>query len=145
MSAGTATFSSSKALSGTHFTQRLPMTDTPTNDPTALSREMLTQWERSMNELLTQHMSTAEFSKHMNESMKSTAEGMKALSKLLAPVSPATKDDIAQLSTRLHDLEEQVARAISLLESLVPTATALPPKHPVARTRRFTPAEPKDP
>ena len=121
------------------------MTDVPANDPTALSREQLAQWERSMNEMLTQHMSTAEFSKHMNESMKSTAEGMKALTAMLAPVSPATKDDIAQLSRRLHDLEEQVSRAISLLEGLAPTATAAPPKQQLARTRRFSPVESNDP
>ena len=121
------------------------MNEVPPDDPVALSRELLTQWERSVNDLLTQHMSTAEFSKQMNESMQSTSQGMKALAKMLAPVSPATKDDIAQLSRRLHDLEEQMNRALALLERLVPPDDALPPPRPVLRTRRFSAPESKVP
>ena len=67
------------------------MNEEPPKDPFALSREWLTQWERSVNEILTKHMSTTEFAKQMSESSALSASTMQALTKVMGPIIPATK------------------------------------------------------
>ena len=122
------------------------MSETPPTDPFALSREMVSQWEKGLNSLLTQHMSTSEFAKQMNEAMASSAQTMQALKKVLAPMSLATKDDVAQVGSRLQAIEEQLARAVALLERLAPEADrSASLKRTVARTKRFAKADPAKP
>ena len=121
------------------------MTEKPPVDVFSLSREMMSQWEQSLNALLTQHMSTSEFSKQVHESMASSAQIMKSLSKMSAPVSFATKEDVAEIGQRLQAIEEQLAHLATLLERSPPQATASPSKPKISRSKRFSKANPSRP
>jgi predicted phage tail protein len=121
------------------------MTEKPPVDIFSLSREMMSQWEQSVNALLTQHMSTSEFGKQMHESMGSSAQAMKALSKMSGQFSPATKDDVTQINRSLHAIEEQLAEVTSMLQRLLPQDTPARPKRQVSRSKRFHKAAPSKP
>jgi hypothetical protein len=121
------------------------MTEKPPVDAFSLSREMMSQWEQSVNALLTQHMSTSDFSKQIHESMASSAQTMKALSKMSAPLSYATKDDVADISQRLQAIEEQLGRVTSLLERLLPEETVAPSRPKISRSKRFSTADSRKP
>jgi len=106
---------------------------------------MISQWEQSVNAMLTQHMSTSEFGKQMHESMGSSAQAMKALSKMSGQLSSATKDDVTELSRRLQAIEEQLAEVTSMLQRLLPQETAARPKRQISRSKRFKEAAPSKP
>jgi hypothetical protein len=118
------------------------MGDTPPADPFALTRDMVSQWEKGVNALLAQHMSTSEFAKQMHEAMATSEQSQAALKKVLAPMSIATKQDVAQIMSRLQAIEESLARVVDLVERLAPKAESTPrPKPAVARTKRFSKAD----
>ena len=110
----------------------------------AISREMMAQWEQSVNAMLTQHMSTSDFSKQVHESMTSSAQAAKALSKMSAPLNYATKSDVAEIGQRLQTLEEQLARVESLLQQLLPEP-ASPARPTISRAKRFPNTDPSKP
>jgi hypothetical protein len=109
------------------------------------SREMMSQWEQALNALLTQHMSTSEFSKQIHESMASSAQAMKSLGKMPAPLSFATKEDVAEIGQRLQAIEEQLAYLTTLLERSPPQAAAARSKPKISRSKRFSKANPSKP
>jgi len=120
------------------------MSDVPPTDPFALSRELVSQWERSVNDLLTQHMSSSEFGKQMNAALASSEQTMKAIGSATAPLMVATKEDIAKLGKRLEAVEGQLARVTALLERLTPEAEGdAAPSRSIARTKRFSAADSK--
>ena len=113
------------------------MTDRP-QDPSALFREMLGQWERTTNTLANQLMGTSEFSRSMNN-MTSLAlklqQGMnEATARLLAAANLPSRQDIIALGDRLQVIEQQLERIEAALRDVGaanPSPTAKP-----ARTRR---------
>lgn len=111
----------------------------PPTDPFAVQRELVSQWEKSVNALLTQHMSTSDFAKQMHEAI-AASQTPKALGKLSGPASLATKEDVAKMGERLQAVEEQLGRVINMLEQMVPADDSAA-RHQVARTKRF--AEPQ--
>lgn len=113
------------------------MTDITPPDPFALSRELVTKWEQSVNAELTKLMSTSEFAKQIHESMGAPGATPKLPDKMPTLPTLATNLDIARIGERLASLEEQVAQAITLLERLTPPDAAAN-RAPVPRTKQFS-------
>jgi len=109
-----------------------------------LQRQLVSEWEKSLNALLTEHMSKSEFGKQMSE-MTASAKLQKPIAKALERLAPATKEDVAQLGERLKIVEELVGRAVAMLERIAPEERPVTAPVVVARTRRHPGSKGKKP
>ncbi len=122
----------------------------PVKDPMALWRELLGQWEKSVNALANQTMGSEEYSRSMNGAMGLTLkmqESMKdVMATYLANMNLPSRVDFARLDERVQGIEGRLDRIIALLERSVPagSAPATPPAPRPPRTKRPPSAERKD-
>jgi type VI protein secretion system component VasK len=106
----------------------------------ALQRDLLSQWEKALNELMVQQMSTPEFSKQANQLLTAGAPLKRSMEELKENAI-ATKGDVGRLEQRMKAIEDQLERAIVLLERAMPEEEGVAPTHSVARTKRFSSAK----
>lgn len=114
----------------------------PKKDPAALWREMVVQWEQSVNALATQVMATGEFSWDMNWMMGVSLRMQKVMQEMRGRYFDAldltTKDDLKALGERLQSMKAQLRLMAASLERLAgPSDAALGAPPRVARTKRF--------
>ena len=111
-------------------------------DPAALWREMLGQWEKGVNAMATQVMTTGEFSRDLNRVMGVTLRMQKATQELLGRYFDAlnlpTKDDLRAIGERLQVLEEQIGRVVEAVERMAGTEQSkVDTTARVRRTKRY--------
>ncbi len=106
------------------------MTDKPANDPFAMFRDMVNQWEKAANEYGSKIASTSEFAQGMHgvtaaslQIQQAVQEGM---AKVLAAANIPTRDDIATLSARIAAVESQLERLSSALGAEAASRTSGP-------------------
>jgi hypothetical protein len=113
-------------------------------DPAAMFREFVTQWERNVNSFANQVMGTESFSRLMQEAQRlqlalqqATSE---AMGRRLAAMNMPTRDDVIRLAEKLADVDRRLARIEASLDG---DATLVPDDAPrAARPRtRQPPAE----
>jgi hypothetical protein len=115
----------------------------PSNDPTELFRELLTQWERSFDSLANGIMGTDEFSRSMNQVQNLQLGMQKAFTELmsrnLAAMNLPSREDILRVGQAVHEVDMRLARMEQRLEEIAGTSGAsrssAPRKGP-PRTRR---------
>jgi hypothetical protein len=111
-------------------------------DLASLQRELLSQWEKSVNDLLVKQMSTIEFGKQATQMFSAPPQLKKSADKLQDSLA-ATKGDVARLETRMKSIEDLLGRALAVLEGSG-RKVDLPAAAPAApRTKRFSPANKK--
>ena len=111
-------------------------------DPAALWREMLGQWEKGVNAMATQVMTTGEFSRDLNRVMGVTLRMQKATQELLGRYFDAlnlpTKDDLRAIGERLQVVEEQIGRVVEAVERMAGTEQSkVDTTERVRRTKRY--------
>ena len=111
-------------------------------DPAALWREMLGQWEKGVNAMATQVMTTGEFSRDLNRVMGVTLRMQKATQELLGRYFDAlnlpTKDDLRAIGERLQAVEEQIGRVVEAVERMAGTEESkVDTTERVRRTKRY--------
>lgn len=106
---------------------------TTPNDPAALFRQMLGQWEQMTNEFGAKMLGTGEFSRAMHGA---TAAGTKiqevthdAMRRSLAAANMPSREDVAELGTRIQALDDRLDRIEAMLVKLAgPLETPARPK-----------------
>lgn len=124
------------------------MAQPPSMDPTALWRNMVSEWEKNLNALGKQTMDTAQFSQAMNQAtgvslaMQQGASDM--ASRTVTAMNLPTRNDIAVLGERLLAIEDRLDRISAALEALGAKPDAVTSSGPTRppRTRRPAAAGP---
>ena len=118
------------------------MADAP-NDPLSLWRDMLGQWEKSVNALANQTMGSEEYSRQMNGAMSVTLklqETMRdAMTPYLATLNMPSRAELARLDERVQSVEAKLDRLITLVERGSGSSPAPPPTPRPPRTKRPPP------
>lgn len=118
------------------------MTDSSAKDPAALWREMVGQWEKSVNTLATDYMATNEFSREANRVMSASRHIQKGMQEVMGRYLDAlnlpTKTDIDGLGERLHAIEDELGRVSAAIEQIAgPSDGPAGGVARVPRTKRF--------
>ena len=113
----------------------------PGKDPMALWRDLLGQWETSVNTLANETMGSEEYSRSMNGAMGLTLkmpESMKdVMATYLANMNLPSRVDFTRLDERVQGIEGRLDRIIALLErSARGSASAAPAVPRPPRTKR---------
>jgi hypothetical protein len=122
----------------------------PIKDPMALWRDLLGQWEKSVNALANETMGSEEYSRSMNGAMGVTLkmqESMKdVMATYLANMNLPSRVDFNRLEERVQGIEGRLDRIIALLErnARAGSAPTTPPVRRPPRTKRPPPNERKD-
>jgi hypothetical protein len=96
------------------------MVEPPSKDPAAAWRDLVTQWEKNLNELANRTMGSDEFSKAINQAVGLSA-GMQsslseAMGRYLASLNLPSRAEMAGIGERLHAIEERLDRIHALLQ-----------------------------
>jgi hypothetical protein len=118
-------------------------------DPMALWRDLLGQWEKSVNALANETMGSEEYSRSVNGAMGLTLkmqESMKdVMATYLANMNLPSRVDFMRLDERVQGIEGRLDRIIALLErSARGSAPATPAAPRPPRTKRPPAVERKD-
>jgi hypothetical protein len=118
-------------------------------DPMALWRDLLGQWEKSVNALANETMGSEEYSRSMNGAMGVTLkmqESMKdVMATYLANMNLPSRVDFTRLDERVQGIEGRLDRIIALLErNARGSAPATPAAPRPPRTKRAPAVERKD-
>jgi ubiquinone biosynthesis protein UbiJ len=91
-------------------------------DPTAQFREMLTQWERGVDEFMNRVMGTEDFSRSMNQLQRAQLTAQKAFSEFLSQqwtnMNLPTREDVVTLAETIRALDARVERVEQMLKQL---------------------------
>jgi hypothetical protein len=116
------------------------MPDRASADPLAVWRNMVSQWEKSVNEVANKNMATDQFSGSMNQVMNASLQAQAALgevmAKYLAGLNLPSRADLLALGEQLGAIESRLATIAVLLERngavepavKTPKRTKRPPK-----------------
>ncbi len=95
------------------------MAENSSLDPFGLWREMVTQWERGLNNVANQTMGSDEFSRAMHQitslGLRIQQHAGEAMGKSLQAMNLPTRDDLLTISERIGRLEESLARVEAAL------------------------------
>ncbi len=98
-------------------------------------RDMLTQWEKTSNEAMTQIMATNEFGRAMSQMTTMSLEAKNSFSevfgKVLTGMNLPSRDELLTVATQIRDVDARLDRIEALLVKLtgaspVPERPALP-------------------
>jgi hypothetical protein len=97
------------------------MADTSSKDPSAVWRDLVSQWEKGFNTLANQTMASDEFSNSANQTMSLALKLQQAtgtaMATYLATLNLPSRADITALGERLHTMEGYLSRIADALES----------------------------
>jgi hypothetical protein len=104
------------------------MADASSKDPSAIFRDLVSQWEKGFNTLANQTMASDEFSNSANQSMslalKLQQATATAMASYLATLNLPSRADVTALGERLHTMEGYLSRIADALESAPAPAAA---------------------
>lgn len=96
------------------------MTQTPTFDPAAAWQEMVSRWEKQINELSATISSREEFAETLNQAAKINFSARRAfdemMEKLVQAFHVASQDQIQTILDRLDGIEERLDRIGAAIE-----------------------------
>lgn len=125
------------------------MPDDKTPDPLALWRDMLSQWETSVNALANRTMKTDEYSSSMNGAMNATLRMQETMrefmAQYLAAANVPSRKDVLAIAERLGSVEARLERMTSLLETIASAQTSAPAAAAVEEPRPRPPRTKKPP
>lgn len=104
------------------------MTNKNVPDLLSLHRDLLSQWEKGVNEILVKYLSSGDLQKQA-QLLALPAKMKRSYTKVLDRL-PATRGDLVPLEERMKALEDLLARAVQMLESSVAE-----PQKPTTATR----------
>ncbi|HEY6597669.1 MAG TPA: hypothetical protein VIZ30_00035 [Pseudomonadales bacterium] len=120
------------------------MADESPPDPAAQFRELVTTWERNINQVANQVMGTESFSRLMQEAQRmqlalqqATSE---AMGRRLTALNMPTREDIIRLAEKLSDVDRRLARIEASIDGDATVVAAEKPRAAKPRTRK-PPAE----
>lgn len=116
------------------------MTGASSNDPAALMREMLGQWEAMANEFGANMLKSGEFARVMHganaASMKFKEARTDLMERALDAANMPTKSEVADLSARLAHIEAAVARIEAMLAAQFGPTQPAPQRPKPSRNRK---------
>ncbi|HZW52639.1 MAG TPA: hypothetical protein VFF00_01330 [Candidatus Elarobacter sp.] len=116
------------------------MGDDKPKDPLALWRDMLAQWETSVNALANKTMATDEYSSSMHGAMGMTLRMQETVREFMAAYLASTnlpsRTEVLGIAERLGAVEARLDRMTELLERIATPAGAPAPSAPAARPPR---------
>lgn len=122
-------------------------------DPTAMWRDLVSQWEKGINEVANRAMTSEEFNRGMHGGLGVSLTAQKALGdalgRYLTALNLPTRNEITALGDRLQSIEERLIRIAAMLDeasgaqgsSAVATGSSALAPTP-RRTKRPPPKEP---
>ncbi len=120
------------------------MADESPPDPAAQFRELVTTWERNINQVANQVMGTESFSRLMQEAQRmqlalqqATSE---AMGRRLTALNMPTREDIIRLAEKLSEVDRRLARIEASIDGDATVVAAEKPRAAKPRTRK-PPAE----
>ncbi|MGL4541443.1 MAG: poly(R)-hydroxyalkanoic acid synthase subunit PhaE [Polymorphobacter sp.] len=103
------------------------MSETKLPDPATMLRDMLTQWEKTSNEAMTQIMGTNEFGRAMSQMTTMSLEAKNAVSevfgKVLTGMNLPSRDEMLTISGQIREVDARLDR----IEALLVKATGASP------------------
>src|SRR5947209_9500304 len=116
-----------------------------TPDPAAAFRELVSQWEKGLNEVASRTMNSEEFTRAMNKATATTTTMQQQLGELigryLSSLNLPTRTEMVSIGERLQAIETSLHRLTTQLEKLAGvTATGASAGGP-PRTKRPPSAE----
>jgi hypothetical protein len=119
------------------------MPDKPPPDPFAVWRDMVSQWEKTVNAAANKNMASDEFSGSMNQVMNVMLKGQQGVGevmvKYLATLNLPSRQDLLALGEQLGSIESQLNRIALLLERQGRHSTPVPGRKTPPRTKRPAP------
>jgi len=110
------------------------MADAPSKDPSAMWRDLVSQWEKNVNALANQTMASDEFSSSSNQAMTMALKLQQAtgsaMATYLATMNLPSRADVTALGERLQTIETYLARIAAALEA-APVASGRPRRQAV--------------
>ncbi len=132
------------------------MPDGKDNDPLAVWRDLLSQWEQNVNAMANRTMGSDEYSSSMNGAMGATLKLQETMRQLmasyLANANLPSRAEVLAIAERLGGVESRLDRIAALLERVAaqrpgeaPAAPSAqePPRLRPPRTKKPPSAEPK--
>jgi hypothetical protein len=116
------------------------MAEPSSKDPASVWRELVAQWEKSLNEMANRTMGSDEFAKSVNQAMNLSAGAQTSLSeamgRYLAGLNLPSRAEMTAIGERLQAIEERLDRVLALLQA--PAGAAAPGRATTAppRTKR---------
>jgi hypothetical protein len=118
------------------------MPDNAPVDPFAAWRDIVSQWEKSVNSLANREMASDQFSGSMNQMMNVMLRAQQsvgdAMIKYLAALNLPSRADLIALGEQLGSIESQLSRIAVAIERQAQPA-APPPRPSPPRTKRPPP------
>jgi hypothetical protein len=109
------------------------------NDPLALWRDMLSQWETSVNALANKTMASDEYSSAMHGAMGMTLKMQETVKQFMTAYLAATnlpsRTEVLAIAERLGDVEARLERMNALLQRIADAQTTGAPAAAPARPR----------
>jgi hypothetical protein len=104
------------------------MAERSTPDPAAIWRDLVSQWEKGVNELANKAMGSAEFSRAMNQATSGSLGLQQSLGdligKYLMALNLPSRAEMVSIGERLTAIEATLNRIAVSVERLDPNATA---------------------
>ncbi|GAC1451401.1 MAG: hypothetical protein PVSMB8_10740 [Vulcanimicrobiaceae bacterium] len=119
-------------------------------DPLAMWRDMLSQWETSVNALANRTMGSSEYSSSMNGAMGLTLRMQETVREFmtayLATTNLPSRTEVLAIGERIAAIETRLDRITAALERIADAQTAVvPATGPAASEARARPARTKKP
>jgi hypothetical protein len=115
------------------------MADSTDKDPMALWRDMLSQWETSVNALANKTMKTDEYAGSMHGAMGMTLRMQETVREFMATYLASTnlpsRTEVLAIAERLGAVEARLDRMNALLERIANASNAAPAQAPAPRPR----------
>ncbi len=115
-----------------------------TPDPVAAFRELVTQWEKGLNEFASKAMNSDEFARVMNKATTTTTTMQQQLGELigryLSSLNLPTRTEMVNIGERLQAIETSLHRMTAQLDKLGTSTSGGAPAGP-PRTKRPPSAE----
>lgn len=128
------------------------MADPSPLDPVALWRDLVSQWERGVNDLANRAMASDEFNRSMHGGLGVSLTAQKAfgdaLGRVLTSLNLPTRNEITALGDRLQSIEERLIQIAAALDQSAggASASAPPALAPMPRrTKRPAPRQSAQP
>jgi len=121
------------------------MPDSPSFDPLAAWRDLVAQWEKSVNSVANQNMTSDQFSGSMNTMLNVMVRAQESMgevmAKYLGTLNLPSRNDLLTLGEQLGAIEEKLGQIAEILERRKSRARAKPAMAMPPRTKR-PPSEP---